>query len=127
MARPIYSAKYVNSWAVVVGINEYEHVSRLGYARNDATVFAEQLVSQFRFPTENVTVLLDGEATLRRIQHAIHNLARTTVEDDRVVVFYAGHGHTVPAAGREAGFLVPVDGKADDTSTLLPDDLATRG
>lgn len=124
MARPIYSAKYINSWAVVVGINKYEYASPLGYARNDAVAFAEQLQSKFEFPTANVTVLLDGEATLRGIQHAVHKLARTTVEDDRAVMFFAGHGYTVPALGREAGFLVPVDGKVDDTSTLLPwDDL----
>jgi len=126
MARPTYSTRYLNSWAVVVGINEYEHVSRLRYARNDAQVFAEWLVSRFGFPADNVSILLDGDATSRRIQHAIHNLARTTAEDDRVVVFYAGHGQTVPAHGREAGFLVPVDGKQEDTSTLVPwDDLVS--
>lgn len=126
MTRPIYSAKYVNSWAVVVGINEYQHVSRLLYARNDATAFAEQLVSKFQFPKENVAILLDDDATLRSIQHAIHKLVRTTCEDDRVVVFYAGHGHTAPASGKDAGFLVPVDGKSEDTSTLLPwDDLVS--
>ena len=126
MARPIYSAKYLNSWAVVVGINAYEHVSPLKYARNDAAAFAEQLTARFGFPKHNVTVLLDNDATLRQIQSAIHSLVRTTHEDDRVIVFYAGHGLTVPAAGREAGFLVPSDGKAYDTSTLLPwDDLVS--
>ncbi len=124
MARPIYNAKYENSWALVVGINEYEHASRLGYATNDATAFAEQLTSRFGFPDANVSIILDKDATLQNIRGAMHKLARGTTEEDRIIVFYAGHGHTVPAYGREAGFLVPVDGRADDTSTLLTwDDL----
>jgi len=120
MPQPKYSTKYANSWAVIVGINEYSRVTPLEYACNDARALAALLISKFGFPDANVTVLLDKDATLQRVQQAMHRLVRTTGEDDRVIVFYAGHGHTVPAQGREAGFLVPVDGDSDDTATLLP-------
>lgn len=116
----MYIPDYSQSWAVVVGINKYKHGSKLAFACNDAEAVADLLKSRFNFPKENVTLLLDGEATLERIQSSIHNLAKTTAPDDRVVVFYAGHGTTRPAYGGEAGFLVPVDGNGDDTSTLLP-------
>lgn len=125
MANPTYKTKYDNSWALVIGINSYEHVSPLEYATNDAEAIASILNKRFGFPAENISVLLDKDATLRGIQDAMHKLARDATEDDRVVVFYAGHGHTIPAYGRDAGFLVPVDGHSDNTSTLLPwDDLA---
>ena len=125
MARSNFKAKYENSWAVVVGINAYEHASPLDSACNDAKVFADTLTARFGFSVGNVSVLLDKSATLRGVQSAIHGLTRNVGEDDRVVFFYAGHGLTVPAhGGRNAGFLVPVDGRPDDTATLLPwDDL----
>ncbi len=46
--------------------------------------------------------------------------------DDKVLIFFAGHGHTVPGRRGETGFLVPVDGKADKLSTLIRWDELTR-
>lgn len=118
--RSRYNPEYENSWALVVGIEAYRHASPLGYACNDAQAFADQLVNRFDFPKENVTVLLDADATLHKIRKAMAQFVPNTVAEDRVIVFYAGHGHTVPGYRREAGYLVPVAGKTDDTSTLLP-------
>lgn len=121
MARgPRYNPKYENSWALIVGVNAYKHASPLGYACNDATAFADQMVKRFGFPSDNVTILLDGDATLRKIRSAMARLISTTCEDDRVVVFFAGHGHTLPGHRRETGYLVPVGGRSEDISTLLP-------
>lgn len=122
-----YKPIYEDHWALVVGINNYAHAGPLSYACNDARVFAERLTTKFGFPTGNVVTLLDGEATLSRIQAEMARLHRETGPDDRVAVFYAGHGHTVSVNGRDFGFLVPVDGSADDTSTLLPwEDLVNK-
>ena len=104
----------------MVGIDLYQHAPRLGHARNDAEAMAKALTERFGFPSEHVSLLLDGEATLGRIRQAVHRLARTTVADDRVLVFYAGHGHTVAGEGRDVGFLVPAEGDPTDTATLLP-------
>lgn len=120
MPSPRYLAKYTNSWAVVVGINEYRHVSPLGYATNDASEFANVLRDRFGFPPANIATLLDAEATLQNIQSAVHALVRNTQPDDRIVFFFAGHGHTMSAHHRDTGFIVPVDGSVDDTSTILP-------
>jgi uncharacterized caspase-like protein len=114
-----YLATYTNSWAVVVGINEYCNVSKLGYARDDAEGFARVIHERFGFPQENIATLVDAEATLTNIQSAVHNLVRSTQRDDRAVFFFAGHGHTMSAHQRDAGFIVPVDGAVDDTSTML--------
>ncbi len=118
--RSRYNPKYENSWALVVGIDAYRHASPLGYACKDAQAFADQLVTRFDFPKENVTVLMDADATLHKIRKVMAQFVRNTVAEDRVIVFYAGHGHTVPGYRREAGYLVPVAGNTDDTSTLLP-------
>ncbi len=118
--RSRYNPEYENSWALVVGIDAYRHASPLGYACNDARAFADQLVDRFDFPKGNVTLLLDARATLQQIRKGMAQFVQKTVAEDRVIVFYAGHGHTVPGYRREAGYLVPVAGKTDDTSTLLP-------
>jgi len=100
----------------------------LRFACNDATVVASQLKERFGFPADDVVLLLDADATLERIRSEMASLARKTSKDDRVIFFYAGHGHTVRGNRREAGFLVPVNGTGDDTSSLLPwDELVSAG
>lgn len=124
MATTPYQAIYGASHCLVIGINEYQHASPLEHATADATDVADLLRERFGFPASSMQVLLDSNATLRNIQGAMHAIAHQSEPDDRVIVFYAGHGHTVPAYGRDAGFIVPVDGCVKDSSTLLPwDDL----
>src|SRR5438270_615909 len=47
-------------------------------------------------------------------------------EDDRVFVFFAGHGCTRTGRRGEVGYLVPVDGIPDDVSSLVRWDDLTR-
>ncbi len=46
--------------------------------------------------------------------------------DDRVVVFFAGHGHTAESHRAAVGFLVPYEGDTSDLNTLLRWDDLTR-
>jgi peptidoglycan/xylan/chitin deacetylase (PgdA/CDA1 family)/uncharacterized caspase-like protein len=108
---------YRESWAVVVGINAYKSWPRLAYAVNDAQTVRDVLVRKYGFPTDHVTTLLDGEATREKILAALgDNLAdgRKVTKDDRVFVFFAGHGVTrkLPS-GKSQGFIVPVDAAAE--------------
>ena len=122
-----YKPQYNNSYAFVVGINKDKNVGPLVYAVNDATDIVKILVEKFNFPNENVSVLLDGEATKAII---LQSYMRFTDEyrvgrDDRIFFFFAGHGHTV--GGRwETGFLIPVDGDANDLSSVIRWDEFTR-
>lgn len=45
--------------------------------------------------------------------------AENVKPDDRLIIFFAGHGHTVPGRRGETGFLVPVDGDPTDLSSLI--------
>src|SRR5690348_3496488 len=63
MDHGLYKPQYGNSYALVMGINKYKHVGPLAYAVNDATAIARTLVEKFAFPKENVSLLLDREAT----------------------------------------------------------------
>jgi len=123
-----YQSKYANSLALVIGINKYQNVSPLGYAVNDAKAVAELLVGRFKFPKENVTLLLDEKATADEIRRTFMGYTDNgkTGPDDRLLVFFAGHGHTITGKRGEVGFLVPVDGKINDINTLVRWDELTR-
>jgi peptidoglycan/xylan/chitin deacetylase (PgdA/CDA1 family)/tetratricopeptide (TPR) repeat protein len=108
-AAPLYR----DSWAVVVGIDKYQHWPALAYAVNDAQAIREVLIRRYRFAPDHVTLLLDGEATRERILAAIGDRLTDPTrvkKDDRVFVFFAGHGTTrrLPS-GKALGYLVPVD------------------
>ena len=108
-AKPFYR----ESWAVVVGINAYRSWPRLSFAVNDADAVASLLVERFGFKPENVFTLMDEEATRERIVELLgETLAapERVHHDDRVFVFFAGHGATrkLPS-GRALGYIVPVD------------------
>jgi len=126
--KTIYEPKYVSSHALVIGINEYDHAPRLGYARNDAEAFAQALCGKFKFPESNIALLTDGAATRNEILRVFMKYAQdgSIAGDERIVVFFAGHGYTVTGRRGETGFLVPVDGNVADLSTLIRWDDLTR-
>lgn len=125
--QSLYRPTYNKSWALVIGINKYEHASPLAFARNDAEVIAETLKTKFGFPEENVFILLDEAATRDRIRSSYLRFTAAEVEqDDRIVVFFAGHGCTRTGKRGEVGYLVPSDGTLDDLSTLVRWDDLTR-
>ncbi|MBY0381940.1 MAG: caspase family protein [Xanthobacteraceae bacterium] len=123
-----YLQKYRESRAIVIGIDKYNHASPLLHACNDASAVAKTLVDLFAFPKENVELLVNDKATKAEILQAFLRLAdgSVTEADDRILVFFAGHGHTVTGRRGETGFLVPVDGRPDDLSTLIRWDELTR-
>src|SRR5580658_3898066 len=121
VAQPFYKASYEKSHALIIGIDRYTNASPLAFATNDATGVAEVLRDQLGFPAGNVTLLTDESATRSAILSAYLRFSDPTIvgPDDRLFVFFAGHGHTVPGRRGETGFLVPVDGTIDDLSTLI--------
>jgi len=122
-----YQPRYNESRALIIGINKYQYTSHLDYATNDADVIAKILEDRYAFVEENIVLLKDAEASRDGIIAAFHKYTQDgTSPDDRLVVFFAGHGHTVSGYRGETGFLVPVDGKPNDIATLIRWDELTR-
>ncbi|MDH0864026.1 polysaccharide deacetylase family protein [Mitsuaria sp. GD03876] len=115
---------YRDSYALVIGIDQYKTWPRLQHAVRDARAIQETLQTQFGFRPENVTTLTDAEATRANILRALNAMARRggdgakVKRDDRVFVFFAGHGSTrkLPS-GRDVGYIIPVDAGTDDLQT----------
>ena len=106
---------YSDSWALIIGINDYQNVDPLTYAVNDAIAVKEMLINKYGFVESNITLILDEKATKDNILEGFSKILTKAKEKDRVVVFYAGHGETykLPSGG-DMGYLIPVDGNSDN-------------
>ena len=117
---------YRESWAVLIGINNYIKAPKLRYAVRDVEEFMEVLVNYYGFKRENIIKLIDREATRENIMRAFERIRSVADKDDRVLIFFAGHGITVTLPdGREKGYILPVDGSQDEliTSAISTDQL----
>jgi peptidoglycan/xylan/chitin deacetylase (PgdA/CDA1 family)/tetratricopeptide (TPR) repeat protein len=104
---------YRESWAVIIGINDYQNWPKLRYAVNDANGIEEILVNRFGFQRDHIRKLVNGDATRQRIMQVLGDElsdSRKVQREDRVFFFFAGHGATRTLEdGRQIGFIVPVD------------------
>ncbi len=120
---------YENSWAIIIGINNYVHLNKLESAVKDALGIAEVLSTRLNFPRENIFLSLDPKPDPDETPYILPGNVRLStkaeIEDlflnllperagvnDRVLVFYAGHGEQRPVPGEkeESGaFLIPAD------------------
>jgi hypothetical protein len=126
MASGVYRPIYIQSWALIIGINKYEHAGPLGYARQDAEAIAEILNTR-GFPQSNIKLLVDAAATREAIRRNFLDFSNDHVSpDDRIFIFFAGHGHTRTGSRGEIGYLIPVDGRPKDLTTLIRWDELTR-
>ena len=113
------STGYANSYAVVIGINDYQKWPKLQYAVQDAKAIRDTLVSRFGFDNERVFTLTNGDATRNNILALFHDkLAEAKLKkDDRIFVFFAGHGATRQlSSGRSLGYIIPVDSDPQQVS-----------
>jgi len=113
IGAPAAHSLYRESWAIIIGINDYQQWPKLRYCVNDANAIERVLISKFGFKKENIRKLIDGEATRQRILAILGDEfanANQVQREDRVFFFFAGHGATRTLAdNREIGFIIPVD------------------
>ncbi len=117
--KPVISTAYASSWALVVGIDAYAQWPRLEYAVNDASAVRNALIQDLGFPAEHVLFLKDAEATRNNILGLFEGrLNHELKRDDRLFVFFAGHGATRQlSSGRTLGYIVPSDSSPDHFAT----------
>ncbi|MFY9269455.1 MAG: caspase family protein [Candidatus Manganitrophaceae bacterium] len=118
-SKPVSSA-----YALVIGIGTYRHpgIRPLRFTHADAGAFSKLLLDPERagFPEENVKVLLDEEATLFNVKHAISDwLYEEASGDSTVIVYFSGHGglesdRTGEEADGIAKYLLPWDANPEN-------------
>ena len=107
---------YHTSWALIVGINDYKHIPKLNYPVADAQAIKDILVQDMGFSKDNITNLTNQEATRANILRYLGDVfPKVTGAEDRVLVFFAGHGYTRKRPhGGDMGYLMPVEATANN-------------
>lgn len=100
---------YTTSHALLIGASDYENDaawSDLPGARSDIEAVAKVLEEKHGF---NVTRVIDP--TKEALERALADFAvkQGSEENARLIVYYAGHGHTHGAQPLQTGWIVPVD------------------
>lgn len=126
-----------DSWAIVVGVNEYPNVKLsdgsatppLRGAEADADAVANVLIERFEFPKSHVKLLKGADATRAKLQSAFQDVTRQAMPDDVFVFHYSGHGTRVPdrrpfdEPDKLDEVLCLADTNGDGENLLIDDDL----
>jgi len=124
-AKPVDNQKVTipRSYALVVGIASYKNLpekAQLKYSNRDAEDIYTTLISTGggNFPAENVHKLINEAATLQNFRKELEDwLPSVTKPEDRVLIYFAGHGFI--SAG--TAYLAPYDvDPANIANTALP-------
>ena len=113
---------FAHSLAVVIGIDAYgSGIPRLTTAVNDATRLAELLHTEHSYKTLLLTEPAIGQpVTLERLRTLFkEELVTRLGEDDRLLVYFAGHGVALEDKNGPAGYLVPQDARLGDSASML--------
>jgi tetratricopeptide (TPR) repeat protein len=115
-APPIRKVEIPRSYALVVGVGEYARLPARGQlkypARDAATVYTTLIGPETgQFPAENVHRLVGKAATLANLRYELETwLSGVSKSDDRVVIYFAGHGFM----SNGKAYLAPYDVDPDD-------------
>ncbi len=110
--RPNVRAK---NYALLIGNNDHQQLPDLKTAIADATAVAEVLASRYAFERENVRLLLNADR--KSIMGELSALRRRLRNEDRLFIYYAGHGEIEPST--EEGFWQPVDAVPGEDYTWI--------
>jgi formylglycine-generating enzyme required for sulfatase activity/uncharacterized caspase-like protein len=106
--------------AVVIGCQNYRHLTTLKTPKADANAVADVLEKQYGFTVE---LLLDKSRD--EIMLALSGLRKTmTSEDDSLLIYYAGHGYLDKTT--DTGYWQPVDAEKDNPVKWIPSEDITR-
>ena len=108
-----------NTFAVVIGNEDYKYVAAVPFAARDAAIFAQYCSVTLGLPDDNIRLYTN--ATYGDILDAIDDI-KTISEvyngDIRVIFYYAGHG--VPDEATRNAYLLPVDARSQQLKTCYP-------
>ena len=107
-----------NTFAVIIGNENYQNEIQVKYAINDAKTFYEYVIKTLGVPEGNVH--FTENATFGKMLGEIdwiNNVARVYKGEAKLIFYYAGHG--MPDESSRSAYLLPVDGEASNTRTAI--------
>jgi len=110
-----------NAYAVVVGISAYHHINPLpATVLKDAEDMCGLLTDPQRcaYPSENVQLLLDDEATGVAVRQALERMAQECSSDSTALFYISSHGGRIESGPHAGEYLLPVDTLYASDATL---------
>jgi hypothetical protein len=110
---PQVTVEFGTYHALIIGIDDYEHLNPLQTAVNDAEAIREVLTEQFDFQVRYLP-----NPTRNEILETLNTLRKSLTENDNLLIYYAGHGTLEEVNDR--GYWLPRDAKQDDNTNWIP-------
>jgi protein O-mannosyl-transferase len=107
--QPMASTPKVGAtFAVVVGISDYQNIPDLKYADKDAEAFADFLRSApgGSLDKNHLQLLTNQNATAGKVGAALGALIDQVKEGDHVIIYFSGHGDVESKMYSQPGFLL---------------------
>ncbi len=105
-----------NTFAVIIGNENYQRVSKVDFALNDARVFAKYCNRTLGIPEQNIRVYNDATfGDIAAAMNDITEICRAYRGNAKVIFYYAGHG--VPDESNRNAYLLPVDANGSQLET----------
>lgn len=118
MSTPRHVEGFKANRALLVGIDRYTSgIPALRTPVADATRVAQTLTLDHGFGCQLIT---DEDAKLDKLRLALSAFASSVHEDDRVLLYFAGHGVALDNSDGPTGYLLPQDATRDTTDRYLP-------
>jgi hypothetical protein len=104
----VTSRPYPKDWGFIIGIEDYDQLPSVEYARKDALIVRDYFIRVLGVPEANIVSLIDKDATKARIEGYLKKFIPANVGHDATLyVYFAGHG--MPGIKQGEPYLVPYD------------------
>ena len=116
---PISSLQDTQTYAVVIGNEQYESEAAVPFAEHDAKVFSMYAQKTLGIPENHIRYI--PNAGLNKIRSAVRWLKDAMAAANgqgKVIFYYAGHG--IPDEANKNAYLLPVDGIGSDVESAYP-------
>jgi len=111
---------FVRSHAFIIGINDYKYITPLTTAVSDAKGIAGRLEAQHGY-TVHPPLLDAGRADI--MLWLTETLPRLVGPEDRILLYFAGHGIALDSEEGPGGYLVPADARPGVPDSLISMDV----
>jgi|GEM_PF-1293872 len=98
-----------------IGVDTYQHFPSLNNASKDVQDLCAILCEHYYFDPADTLLLTGTMATRRNILRQINDYRRRLTRDDRLLIYYAGHG----LFDEGLGFWIPAEAERDEISTYI--------
>lgn len=105
-----------DTYALIIGNENYKYVEPVGFALDDAVTFARYCRNTLGLPSQNIMAIQDvTKGELRRSVRELQGIFEDNGAGKSLIVYYAGHG--IPDAKNADSLILPVDASASDVES----------